>query len=476
MLTGDRLPRRVLVVGLDCAPPALLFDRYQGAMPNLARLLERGSFGPLRSTEPPITVPAWACMTSGYDPGQLGLYGFRNRIEDSYELSIASARDMRSKRVWDRLSEAGRTVAALFVPLTWPPPPVRGHVVSGFLAPGDGAAYAFPRRFEAELEARFGAHRPDVDGFRTDDLEGLLPRLYEGTRRRFEIARWVWREKRPDFQMFVEMGTDRFHHAFWHHIDPAHPRFDPEGPHVDAGRAYYSFVDECLGELLSAVDDDTTVLVVSDHGARPMLGGVRINEWLCREGWLTLAEPPVGAERLDLAKVDWTRTRAWGEGGYYGRVFLNVAGREPEGIVDPARYDATRDELARALEALPGPNGEPLGTRVRRPELAYRSARGFPPDLLAYFGDLDYRSIGTVGGDDGVFAADNDSGQDACNHDWDGVFVMAGGGAPRRGAIEGAQIYDVARTVLGLFGVPAEQEMLGRDLSRDDGRTAQIPR
>lgn len=473
MLTGESLSRRVLVVGLDCAPPALLFDRYRDAMPNLARLLDRGTYGPLRSTEPPITVPAWACMTSGYDPGELGLYGFRNRVEGSYELKVASARAVRPKRVWDRLGEAGRSVAALFVPLTWPPPPVRGHLVSGFLAPGQGAGYAFPPRFEVELEARFGPHCPDVSDFRTDDLEALLARLYASTRRRFDIARWVWQDKRPDFEMFVEMGTDRFHHAFWHHIDPEHPRFDPDGEHVDAGRAYYGFVDARLGELLEVVDDETTVLVVSDHGARPMLGGVRINEWLRQQGWLTLREEPKGCERFDVANVDWGQTRAWGEGGYYGRVMLNVAGREPEGIVDPARFEATRDELAAALEGLVGPDGAPLGTRVRRPEEAYRSARGFPPDLLAYFGDLDYRSLATVGGDEGVFASVNDTGPDACNHDWHGVFVMAGGGAPATGRIEGAQIYDVARTVLGLLGVEADEDMLGQDLSHP---RAQIPR
>ncbi len=454
---------RVLVIGLDCAPPALVFDRYRDAMPNVARLLDRGTFGPLRSTVPPITVPAWTSMLSGRDPGELGLYGFRNRVPGSYDLGLATSRDVRVKRVWDWLGEAGRRVAVLFVPLTWPPPPVRGQLVSCFLTPGTDRPWAFPRSLEQEITTRFGPHRPDVPDFRTDDRERLLGDLYATADQHFAMARWVWTEARPDFLMMVEMGTDRFHHAFWHHVDPTHPRHDPASPFARAGRDYYAHLDARIGELLEVVGDETTVLVVSDHGARTMRGGVRVNEWLRREGWLTLRQVPETAVPLAEAEVDWGRTRAWGEGGYYGRIFLNVRGREPEGMIEADAYEETRTQIAGALEAMVGPDGAPLGNVVVRPEQEFRRVRGLAPDLMVFFGDLSHRSLGTVGGatDDGIFCETNDTGPDTCNHDWDGIFVMAGRGGPGRGAVGGLSIYDVTPTILSCMDVPIPPGLLG---------------
>ena len=97
----------MMVIGLDCAPPRLVFERYRGVMPNLSALMERGTWGALRSSEPPITVPAWTCMVSGRDAGELGLYGFRNRVAGRDRAAIGDGRDVRVKRVWDWLGEHG---------------------------------------------------------------------------------------------------------------------------------------------------------------------------------------------------------------------------------------------------------------------------------------------------------------------------------------------------------------------------------
>jgi predicted AlkP superfamily phosphohydrolase/phosphomutase len=452
---------RVLVIGLDCAPPALVFERYRDAMPNVARLMDTGTWGPMRSSVPPITVPAWTCMVSGRDPGELGLYGFRNLVRGSYELALPTSRDVTVKRVWDLLGEAGKRVAPLFVPLTWPPTPVRGAMISCFLTPSSEAEWAFPRALRAEIEERFGAYQMDVPGYRTDDPRALLEGLYASGRQRFAIARHVWETRQPDFMMMVEMGPDRLHHAMWQHLDPAHPRYVAGNPYEDEGRRYYAFLDAEIGALLALAGEDladTTVLVVSDHGARAMEGGVAVNELLRREGWLALREEPRAPAPLTPSMVDWSRTRAWGEGGYYARVFLNVEGREPEGIVPARRVEAERDALAALLR------GVVPGTRVVAPSDEYRETRGAPPDLMAFFGDLRYRSVGSVGLGT-VMTETNDTGPDGANHDWNGIFVMAGGGAPARGRVEGIQIYDVARTVLGRMGVSAPPGLLGVDRS-----------
>src|SRR5207253_9950970 len=144
-------------------------------------------------------------------------------------------------------------------------------------------------------------------------------------------------------------------------------------------------LDELIGELLERFDDDTVVMVVSDHGARPMEGAICVNEWLAQEGYLALHERPDGITPFREALVDWSRTRAWGEGGYYCRLCLNVEGREPMGIVSAADYESLRDELIAQLEALPAPDGRPIGTKVYRPEELWPVRRGITPDLGVYF-------------------------------------------------------------------------------------------
>ena len=456
------MARRVMVIGLDCAPPALVFDRLRDAMPNVSGLMRRGAWGPLRSVAPPITVPAWACMVSGRDPGELGLYGFRNREDDGYALAIADATWLDAPRVWDVLADAGKRTATLYVPLTSPPSPVpRGVVVGGFL--GRSEPHTHPPELGAALEARFGPHAPDVSAFRTDDTDALLDELYATTRQHFRVADAMWTEERPDFLMMVEMGTDRLHHAFWRHLDPSHPDHDPSHRHVRDARDYYAFVDAQVGALLAHADDDTAVLVVSDHGARAMRGGVCINELLRERGWLALKESPRERAPLSPSMVDWSRTRAWGEGGYYARVFFNVAGREPEGVVPKERLDDEVRALAAELEALALP-ATSRPTRAARPSSLYRAARGRPPELLVFFGDLDVRSIGAVG-TGAIFVTEDDRGPDGCNHDWDGVFVAAGGGVRARGALDGLSIHDVGPTVLALLGVPTPDGWLGVDRS-----------
>jgi predicted AlkP superfamily phosphohydrolase/phosphomutase len=443
----------VLAIGLDCVPPELAFVRYRGDMPNLARLMERGSYGPLRSTIPPITVPAWACMFSGYDPGELGLYGFRNRELGSYQLRVAGSHDLDRPMVWDRLREDQRA-CVLFVPPSYPPRPVRGELVSCFLTPDSSVPHTHPPELAAELAARFGAYRPDVDEYRTDDLPKLLAQLYADGEQRFAIAEHVLRTRQPDFMAMVEIGPDRLHHAFWSHIDPSDPRHVQGNPYAEAGRRYYQFLDRQLGRLLEAAGPATDVLVLSDHGARPLRGAICINEWLIERGYLVLKEYPRELTPFAQLEVDWGRTRAFAEGGYYARIVLNIAGREPQGAVLPGEADALCAALSGELAELPGPRGERLAHRILTPAAAYREARGLPPDLMVFFDDLGYRALGSVG-QRSCYSSHNDTGPDACNHAWDGIFVLAGPSVAARGALTGLRADDVAVTLLGLLKLPA---------------------
>ncbi len=452
----------MIVVGLDCAAPSLVFDRYQHAMPNLRQLIERGTWGVLQSSEPPITVPAWTCMVSGKDPGELGLYGFRNRIVGETGLRLARGGDVRVKRVWEWLGDQGFRVAPLFVPLTTPPTPVRGEMISGFMSPGGGVPWCFPGSLAPEIEARFGQYTPDVENFRADDLDRIREDIHAMTQQHFDIAKYIWLEKKPDFMMMVEIGLDRFHHAFWRHIDPQHPKHEPGNPWASSGREYYALLDTQIGKLLELTDDDATFLVVSDHGARAMRGGFCINEWLIRQGYLVLKQTPRIVSPVTGDRIDWSRTVAWAEGGYYARIFLNIAGREPEGRVSPHQANTLMDRLRRELDAVLDDEGCKVPTTVHDPKTHYREARGFPPDLMVYFDDLALRAIGSVG-HGRLVATENDAGPDTCNHDWNGIFVMSGGSVPTHGRVEGAEIYDVTPTILSVFGVERPPGILGRD-------------
>jgi predicted AlkP superfamily phosphohydrolase/phosphomutase len=186
----------------------------------------------------------------------------------------------------------------------------------------------------------------------------------------------------------------------------------------------YQFLDAKIGQLLAVLPKDSLVLVVSDHGAKAMAGGVCINDWLRQEGYLKLKSEPKESQKLDLALVDWQQTVAWGEGGYYSRIFLNVKDREPEGLVAPSNYQEVRLELKEKLEEMLDHQGQPLNNKVLLPEEIYKATKNIPPDLMVYFGDLNWRSVGTVG-NSSIYVFENDTGPDDANHDYWGIFIAS---------------------------------------------------
>jgi predicted AlkP superfamily phosphohydrolase/phosphomutase len=166
--------------------------------------------------------------------------------------------------------------------------------------------------------------------------------------------------------------------------------------------------------------------------------------------------------RLTPDLIDWSRTVAWGEGGYYCRLFLNVAGREPEGVVSPDDYERMRSDLKEGLEALGDDQGRPIGTVAHRPEDLYAEAHGIAPDLLVYFGDLFWRSVGQVGTGT-VHVFENDTGPDDANHAHEGLYVLVADGVPAGPGPQRA-LHDVAPTLLELLGEPVPADMEGRSM------------
>jgi predicted AlkP superfamily phosphohydrolase/phosphomutase len=470
--------RKVFVMGLDCAPPAVLFHTsaennlgLKDQLPNLSRMMGEGIYGPLSSSIPCITVPAWTSMLSSKDPGILGFYGFRNRADHSYDrMNIATANAIHEKRVWEILSDAGKTSVVVGVPQTYPIKPLKGTLISSFLTPSVQRQYTHPNELRYEIERVLDGRPYDVDvpRFRTDDKNFLLRQIQEMTEKRFAVIKHLLREKPWEFFMFVEIGLDRIHHGMWKFWDSGHPKHEPGNPYQSAIPDYYRYLDQEVGEILGMLDDDTVVMVVSDHGAKGMDGGFAINEWLRREGLLVLKDEPryEGLVPFEKVEVDWEKTTAWGAGGYYARVFMNVEGREPQGKIPARDYENVRDQLKEMIEALPDHEGKPMGSVAFKPEELYREVRNVAPDLMIYFGNLRWRSLGSFGLPD-IYTFENDLGPDDANHDQNGVFVLWD---PRRDQggryVDGLQLMDVAPTVLDLMGEPVPPDMQGKVLQR----------
>ena len=454
---------KVFVIGLDCAEPSLMFDRWRDLLPNFRRLMDHGVYGNLESCTPAITVPAWSVMTSSKDPGTLGIYGFRNRADHSYDkMNIATGSAVKEDRVWDILSRSGKQVNVVGVPGTYPPRPVNGCLVGCFLTPDISVNYTYPPEFKEEIKQWVGEYQVDVKDFRTDDKAYLLKQIYEMTETRCQLVKKMLVEKPWDFFMFVEMGVDRIHHGMWSYTDERHWRYQPDNPFINSIRDYYIYLDREIGEMLDLLPPDTMVMVVSDHGAKCMDGGIAVNEWLYREGLLVLAdEAPTKMTPLERVKIDWSKTKAWSSGGYYARIFMNVQGREPNGVIAPADYERERDELARRIIAIPGPNGQDIGTKVFKPEEIYHAVNNVAPDLIVYFGDLAWRSVGSLGLDS-IYTFENDTGPDDANHAQQGMFILYDPTRDLGGQRVQAQIMDVAPTVLKYLGEPIPADMQGK--------------
>ena len=464
LLRGRRRKKRMLVFGWDCASPELVFDQFKDDLPTITHLRQNGTWGQLESSIPCITVPAWSSMLSSRDPGVLGIYGFRNRADHSYsQLTKADSTMVKEKRVWDYLSEAGLESSIIGVPQTYPVQSLNGHVVSDFLTPGTGSAFTYPAIYKQDVLKIAPDYRFDVQDFRTEDKQRLLQQIIDLTEMQFKVLKHSITAHNWDFLMHVNIGVDRLHHGFWRYHDPQHRLHEPGNAFSHAIRDYYRMIDRMAGELIEQAGEDTLVLVVSDHGVTRMDGGICVNEWLWREGWLCLRKPPpegviTSFERLD---VDWAKTRAWASGGYYGRVFLNVEGREPQGCIPSQYYEQVRTELAAALADITGPDEKFVGAQVFKPEEIYSEVRSVAPDLLVYFGDLHWRSVGSVGHGK-HYTLENDTGPDDANHSTTGIFVLYEPAVGGRGEVAGHQLMDIAPTILNRFGLKIPEVMQGK--------------
>jgi len=478
---------KILVIGLDGATPELLFG--DESLVNIRHLMEMGCYGRLESIIPPIAVPAWMCMATSQDPGSLGVYGFRNRIDHTYGAMniVNNSEAIREPAIWDQIAREGKRSVLVGVPPGYPPRKINGVSVGCFMTPDTTeTVFTHPPEMSEEIRRLVGKYPVDVvphqlDPYvvnkpsesnisrRTtigaalllDDKDWLKDQIYQMTRKHFQVVRHLMQECKWDFFQFVEIGPDRMHHGFWKAHDPQHILHECGDPHQNTIRQYYRYLDEEIGSLLELIDKDTVVLVASEHGAQRLDGGFCVNEWLVREGLLVLNHYPEKVTPPAELYVNWQGTTCWSEGGYYAPLFLNVKGREPNGTIEPQDCPKVRDEIKARFKETKGPDGKLLGTLVFKPEEIYRDIRGIPPDLIVHFGGLYWRAVGGVGYPT-IHVQENDTGPDDCNPAQFGAFVMAAPNCSLAGEIEGVHLLDMSPTLLDLAGYDVPDSMRGR--------------
>ncbi|MCX6032304.1 MAG: alkaline phosphatase family protein [Chloroflexi bacterium] len=517
---------RIVVVGLDGATFDLIEPwAREGKLPNLARLLTESSHARLNSVIHPFSAQAWSSMVTGANAGKHRIFDFWERNFDVYGFRLTNASFRALPALWTLLSKAGRRVLVVNVPMSYPPEPVNGILISGWDTPGLQSSFTYPPELKAELDRLAGQPYvivPDDWKYSTAQRGDLvLAELLREVDVRYAVVQKLMTQEPWDLCFFVVSALDGGSHFLWQYHDPTHPLYDAAetARYFDADPLLqvYQRTDQRLGELLATLPPDVHVLVVSDHGEGP-LGDVAIhlNSWLAERGLLAFRAPhsqwsplqtgrrwmarlvdwgkhqlygrisfgmlsrlrhlwperlrTLFSEELFYPNMDWSRTLAYSE-ELRGNIWINLRGRDPHGIVEPgAEYEAVRDRIIAELAQLTDPvTGRRLVNRVWRREERFSGPYVERiPDLLveAEYPDI-FRPRGKYRGVEPVrhlTLAEMRHRVSGC-HRPEGIFIARGAGIRAGAALPPAEITDVAPTVLYLLGEPIPEWMDGRVLT-----------
>ena len=428
--TGDEGPK-VAFVGIDGVPRSVLQDGIErGFMPNVAEMAEEGTLTGIDSVVPPESSACWPAMTTGTYPTRTGVFGFQEREKDSYETYVPLSNHVSGKRVWEAVGDADRHSVVLNVPVTFPPDDIEGTLVSGFLTPTVEDASADERVVDY---LKSSDYRIDTDAsLGHEDKHDFVEDAHETLDSREESFHHFMDE---DWSLFwgVIMETDRVNHFLYED-------YENDDELAEEFVNFYERVDEVLGGIRERLDDETTLIVAADHGFCTLDYEVDLNAWLREQGWLSFADDDADS----LEDID-EETRAYSL--IPGRFYVNLEGREPEGVVPQDEYDETVEELEDALLSLEDPDGEPVVERVVHKEEIGEGADERTPDLVA----IPTRGHDLKAGfdtDEGIFSKGARNGM----HTFDDASLLIEGADVDT---EGVDITDVAPTVLDLLDVEA---------------------
>ena len=509
------MSKKVLFIGLDGSTFDLLDPLMQkGLMPRLEAFIGEGVRGWLETTIPPITPTAWVSWMTGKNPGKHGIFEFLLRRKGSSALpdQPVSARARDGLPFWDVLGQMGKRAIVTNMPCTYPPTMVNGLMIADFLTPRGRRDFTYPESLFDEVESRFGPYQLYItEVYARGKVDNILNQLFDELEYKTKVNHYLM--DNYDWDVFAThyWGTDRFQHELWHLLDESHPFFDRKehDAYINRIHQYWGAVDATLGELFDAAGPETTVYLGSDHGFGPIKKFLCFNVWLIEEGLLVLKRDAMtrfkralfklgltpdlayrsamkmglahlrlsvgvsnrsslmklaNAFMLSLEDVDWSRTVAFSKGNY-GQIFINLKGREANGIVEPgAAYERVLREVSDKLRALIDPETrQPLiGPIWRREDLYTGPHIDESPDLQFLPADMSNKPLGTLDLTSNKFITPvyGNSG----DHRMHGIFLGRGPELRRGAHVEGARIIDYAPTILHSFGVEVPADMDGRVL------------
>jgi predicted AlkP superfamily phosphohydrolase/phosphomutase len=423
------LTQKLLVIGLDGADPRLV-DRWLDKLPNIRTMKQRGISGKLASVNPPISASAWTSFATGLNPGQTGIFDFVRRRAGGYGLSVVRSTDLKCKTVWEILSENGFCCGVMNVPVvSWPPQTVKGFLISGM---PDSNVSTFP----SELSGRV-----KKDGWVTDlplvgkDEDQIGRDLMSTMGARAEVAKGLLKEHNPDFAILVLTETDRAAHFLLSRRN-------------DLLEGVYRRADELIGELRESFAPDLT-MILSDHGNGPIKGTFLTNCWLLDKGFLTLEKVPEGPVSFEDAPIDWSRTKAFSF-GEQGKIHINLAGREPKGVVGQDEYEPLLEHIEDELAELKL-DGRTLNVKVWRKNTLYSGPFMWAaPDLVFQVQGGEYGPKTSLGHKRIIEVAKTWS----ADHAIDGIYAIDGLNVSHREL--DASIIDLAPTILNHYGLEAK--------------------
>lgn len=512
--------KRVVVIGIDGGTLDLVEPwAKSGRLPNLARLMKEGAHGHLASTLQPTTAPAWVTFMTGVNQGKHGLYDFVRRRPGTYDLEVTNASHITSPTIFDTASRYGLRVITLNIPYTSPPRPTNGVSIGGPFAPSFSRDLVFPPALFDELKAVVPDYfiLPDYNSRSSDALSDFASRLQKGIELRERLCLHLLETRGWDLLTVVFMATDEAQHTYWRCQDAS------EGSELaryrDVIAEIYERVDQAVGAILSQINaegagQETTVIVLSDHGAGPFRWMINLNRWLAESGYLRYRDSSyslrklwadtlkclaafyrhrvpsqtradirswLGAERFERVKGDfestlltssiaWDQTLAYALGAG-GNIFINLRHREPSGTVEPGPpYEELRQRIIDDLMTLSDPEtGQPLIERVyRREELYHGPCVAQGPDLVIKWRDYACWGRGRYDSRGAIFEAQDQfdfSDQPLTgSHRLDGMLIAHGPGIRPGTRVEGAHLLDLAPTILRLLEISPGDSLDGHIL------------
>jgi predicted AlkP superfamily phosphohydrolase/phosphomutase len=478
---------RVVVIGLDGVAWHLLDPMIEaGVMPRLGAIKERAAHGTLASTVPTYTPPAWTSAVTGVNPGRHGIYGFIEGHSQYEHQGLMHSGRIRAATIWELANAQGVRAGIFNLPLTYPPQPLEGWMVSGMLTPGYGEKRPGFASWDKEgggnaLERKILEWVPDYACDLSANWEAdwrseqLARRALESLSQRELTLRGLLELDPVDLVYSVLETPDRLQHVYYRYMDPDDEMYDTE-----AGRHLRPYIHECfaaMDRIVGFLDDYAgtgAVIVCSDHGFTAWDASVHTNALLASWGYLELrrgarlmqtsaaralvsvakrilpAKVARQAKGKTFAAIDWGLTRAFASPIPQQGIFVNLKGRERLGTVDPEELEAVKDDLVWRLQELRGPDGLPVTDRVYRSEEVFSGeALEGAPDVLPVLRDHRFEL------DDEVFhrrAFTDQSHLPRGVHHPDGIVAVAGPGVENESGMAHS-VLDVTPTLLYAAGL-----------------------